>query len=54
MAKSTKRELIRMVSSAKTGFFYTTTKKRGAEKMTLMKYDPKIKKHVEFKESKIK
>lgn len=54
MAKSNKRELIRLVSTAKTGYFYTTSKKRGAEKMTRKKYDPRINKHVEFKEAKIK
>lgn len=55
MAKSkNSRELIRLVSTADTGYFYTTTKKRGREKLQLKKYDPKIKKHVVFKEAKIK
>ncbi len=57
MAKKTKsgREKIRMVSSAGTGFFYTTTKnrKRTPDKLVLKKYDPVVRKHVEFKESKI-
>lgn len=48
------RELIRLVSSAGTGYFYTTSKKRGREKLQLRKYDPKIKQHVIFKEAKIK
>ena len=48
------RELIRLVSSAGTGYFYTTSKKRGREKLNLKKYDPKIKQHVIFKEAKIK
>ena len=50
------REKIRMVSSAGTGFFYTTTKNRRKtpDKLRLMKYDPKIRKHVEFVEAKIK
>ena len=54
MAKKGSRELIRLVSTAKTGYFYTTTKKKGQEKLVIKKYDPKIRKHVEFKESKIK
>lgn len=48
------RELIRLVSTAGTGFFYTTSKKRGREKLELKKYDPKVKQHVVFKEAKIK
>jgi large subunit ribosomal protein L33 len=48
--------LIKMVSSAGTGTFYTTRKnsRKTTEKMTLRKYDPKIRKHVEFRETKIK
>jgi large subunit ribosomal protein L33 len=57
MAKKGKsgRELIRLVSSANTGFFYTTTKNRKTtpDKLVLKKYDPVVRKHVEFKESKI-
>ena len=47
---------IRLVSSADTGFFYVTKKnpKTKTEKLTLKKYDPVVRKHVEFKESKIK
>jgi len=50
------REKIRLVSTAGTGFFYTTTKnKRNTpQKLTFRKYDPVIRKHVEFKEAKIK
>jgi len=50
------REKIRMVSSAGTGFFYTTKKNRRntPDKLSLKKYDPVIRKHVEFKEAKIK
>ena len=49
------RELIRLVSEEGTGFFYTTTKnKRNArEKLRKKMYDPKLRKHVWFKESKI-
>ena len=48
--------LIKLVSSAGTGFFYTTKKnpRKTTEKLTLRKYDPKVRKHVEFKEAKIK
>ena len=57
MAKKGKsgRELIRLVSTADTGFFYTTSKnrKRTPDKLVLKKYDPVVRKHVEFKESKI-
>lgn len=56
MAKKGSRELIRLVSSAKTGFFYVTNKNKKTmkDKLVLKKYDPKIRKHVEFKEAKIK
>jgi len=49
------REKVRMVSSAGTGHFYTTTKnKRTASgKMEMRKYDPVARKHVLYKESKI-
>ena len=49
------RDKIRLVSSAKTGHFYTTTKNRRkqAEKLVVKKYDPVVRKHVEYKESKI-
>ncbi len=59
---------IRLNSSEDTGSFYVTkrnprpkpisTKRRAeshyAEKLTLRKYDPKLRKHVVFKEGKIK
>ena len=47
---------IRLVSTAGTGYFYATKKnpKQLTEKLTVRKYDPKIRKHVEFKEAKIK
>ena len=53
MAKSTRREKIKLVSTANTGYFYTTQKLKGKEKLVLKKYDPKVRKHVEFKESKL-
>ena len=48
--------LIKLVSSADTGFFYVTRKnpRTSTEKIQLKKYDPVARKHVIFKESKIK
>ena len=55
MAKSA-REKIKMVSSAGTGHFYTTTKnKRNTpDKLEMKKYDPKVRQHVQYKEVKMK
>lgn len=55
MAKPTTLK-IRMNSTAGTGFFYVTKKnpRTKTEKLTLRKYDPVVRKHVEFKEGKIK
>jgi large subunit ribosomal protein L33 len=50
------RDLIKLVSSAGTGHYYTTdkNKKNTPDKLVLKKYDPVIRKHVEYKEAKIK
>ena len=50
------REKIKLESSAGTGHFYTTTKNKRAkpEKLEMMKYDPKARKHVLYKETKLK
>ena len=47
---------IRLVSTADTGYFYVTKKnsRTQTEKMVRKKYDPVARKHVEFKETKIK
>lgn len=47
---------IRLVSTADTGYFYVTKKntKNMTEKMTVRKYDPVARRHVDFKEAKIK
>ena len=47
--------LIKMVSTAETGYFYVTKKnpRTKTEKLELRKYDPVVRKHVLFKESKI-
>lgn len=48
--------LIKMVSSADTGFFYVKKKnpRKATDKLELKKYDPVVRKHVVFRESKIK
>ena len=50
------RDKIRLVSTAGTGYFYTTTKNKRTmpEKMEIKKFDPKIRQHVIFKEAKNK
>ena len=50
------REKVKLVSSAGTGHYYTTTKNQRLhpDKMEVKKYDPKVRKHVVYKESKIK
>lgn len=50
------RDKIKLVSSADTGHFYTTTKnkKTTPDKLEFMKYDPKARKHVLYREAKIK
>ena len=47
---------IRLNSSADTGYFYVTKKnpRTKTEKLSFRKYDPVVRKHVEFKEAKIK
>lgn len=50
------RDKIKMVSSADTGHFYTTTKNKRTmpEKLEMKKFDPTIRKYVMYKEAKIK
>ena len=49
------RIIIKLVSTAGTGHFYTTTKnpKTKTEKMEIKKFDPVARKHVVYKEHKI-
>ncbi len=56
MAKNNAREKIRLVSSAGTGHFYTTTKNKRnhPEKIEIRKFDPRVRRHVIYKEAKIK
>jgi large subunit ribosomal protein L33 len=53
---SAMRDLIRLVSTAGTGHFYTTSKNKKTmnKKLELKKYDPVVRKHVVYKEAKIK
>jgi len=50
------REKIKLVSSAGTGHFYTTTKNKRThpDKMEIKKFDPKARQHVVYKEGKLK
>ena len=50
------REKIKLVSSAGTGHYYTTSKNKRTkpEKLELKKFDPVVRKHVAYKEAKIK
>jgi large subunit ribosomal protein L33 len=55
MAKQVTQK-IKLLSTAGTGFFYVTKKnpRTATEKIVFKKYDPVVRKHVEFKETKIK
>ncbi|MGH9379143.1 MAG: 50S ribosomal protein L33 [Thermoanaerobaculia bacterium] len=50
------REKIKLVSTAGTGYFYTTTKNKrlSTEKLKMKKYDPVVRRHVEFVEEKLR
>ncbi len=50
------RDKIRMISSAGTGHFYTTdkNKRNTPDKLEFKKFDPVVRKHVMYKEAKIK
>jgi len=55
MSKRGNRELVKLLSTAKTGVFYikTRNKKINKKKLSLKKYDHIIKKHIMFKETKV-
>lgn len=55
MAKDGPRIKIKLLSTADTGFFYTSVKNRRntTAKLELKKYDPVVRKHVTFRETKI-
>jgi large subunit ribosomal protein L33 len=50
------REKVKLLSTAGTGHFYVATKNKRLhpDKMNIKKYDPVVRKHVDYKESKIK
>lgn len=50
------REKIKLVSSAGTGHYYTTTKNKRnhPEKLEVRKFDPRVRRYVTYKEAKIK
>ena len=52
MAKNDKRPIIKLRSTAGTGFTYVTTKNKinDRERLELKKYDPKVRRHVVFRE----
>ena len=57
MGKSTDvRPIVKLKSTAGTGYTYVTRKNRrnDPDRLVMKKYDPVVRKHVEFKESKIK
>ena len=47
---------IKLLSTADTGYFYVTKKnaRTKTDKLVMKKYDPVVRKHVEFREAKIK
>jgi large subunit ribosomal protein L33 len=50
---ASKRELVKLKSSKSSYIYYTTKNKTSTpERISLTKYDPKVRAHVEFKESK--
>ncbi len=56
MAKKNKTVLVKLTSTANTGYFLVKQRnpKTQTEKLSFKKYDPVVRKHVLFKEEKIK
>jgi large subunit ribosomal protein L33 len=54
VAGNSKRDIIQLESSAGTGYRYTVTKNKRLhpERLEFRKYDPVVRKHVVFKETK--
>jgi large subunit ribosomal protein L33 len=52
MAKSDKRPVVKLKSTAGTGYTYVTRKNKTntRERLLLKKYDPVVRKHVDFRE----
>lgn len=57
MATKKGNKIVIKLENKETGYFYTTTKNTKSERTTgkikLRKYDPKLRKHVEFTENKM-
>ncbi len=53
---ASKREKVKLESSAGTGHFYTTDKNKQntPEKLAMRKYDPVVRKHVIYNETRLK
>ena len=54
MAKKGIKLLVKLASSAGTGFFFVKERNPKDEKLVFRKYDPIVRKHVEFREEKLK
>jgi len=56
MARNEIRPIVKLRSTAGTGYIYVTRKNRrnDPDRLVLRKYDPVVRKHVDFKEGKIK
>ena len=56
MAKRKVKSWIKLESTENTGYYYVVSKnpKNTPEKLSLKKYDPVVRKHVEFKEKRLK
>jgi len=56
VAKKNKNVLVKLVSTAGTGYFLVKKRnpKTQTEKLSFSKYDPVVRKHVQFKEEKMK
>jgi large subunit ribosomal protein L33 len=54
--EGTMRDKVKLISSAGTGHFYTTTKNKRTtpDKLEFKKFDPVVRRHVTYKEGKIK
>ncbi|MEU7001715.1 50S ribosomal protein L33 [Nonomuraea sp. NPDC046570] len=52
MARNDLRPVVKLRSTAGTGYTYVTTKSRrnDPDRMSLRKYDPAVRRHVEFRE----
>ncbi|KAK1921716.1 hypothetical protein DB88DRAFT_77405 [Papiliotrema laurentii] len=49
-ASKDRRIIVKLMSTALTGFFYTTKRLRTSDKLSMVKFDPRAKRHVLFVE----